>query len=109
MRILLDECVPRRLKTHFPGHECRTAAEAGFAGKANGELLHLAETGGYHVLLTVDRGIQHQMNMRGRSISVVILGSKSNRFQDLLALVPDCLDAFSKLGHGEILKLSLRP
>lgn len=108
MKILLDECVPRRLKTRLVGHECHTAAEAGFAGKKNGELLRLAEAAGYHILLTVDRGIEHQLNMGRRTISVVILASKSNRFRDLLPLVPDCLHAASKISPGEILKLSRR-
>lgn len=44
MRILLDENVDRRLKQDFAeGHEVSTVAEAGWAGKNNGELLRLAE------------------------------------------------------------------
>jgi predicted nuclease of predicted toxin-antitoxin system len=42
MRVLVDECVPRRLKRHLPGHEVRTVPEVGWAGKKNGELLRLA-------------------------------------------------------------------
>ena len=42
-RVLLDECVPRKFKEHFPGHECVTVPELGLAGKKNGELLSLAE------------------------------------------------------------------
>jgi hypothetical protein len=57
MRLLLDECVPRKLKNHLPGIECRTVPEAGLAGKKNGELLSLAEVAGFHALLTVDQGI----------------------------------------------------
>jgi len=33
MRILLDECLPRKLKTSFSEHQCRTVPEAGFAEK----------------------------------------------------------------------------
>jgi hypothetical protein len=32
MKLLLDECVPRRLKTHFHAHEVLTVIEAGFQG-----------------------------------------------------------------------------
>jgi predicted nuclease of predicted toxin-antitoxin system len=109
MKILLDECVPCKLKTRFPGHECRTASEAGFAGKKNGELLRLAESADYDVLLTVDRGIEHQLNMRERRISVLILRSKSSRLRDLIPLVPDCLETLSALRPGEIVKLPRRP
>jgi hypothetical protein len=39
MRILLDECIPRKLKYEFSDHECQTVPEVGLAGKKNGELL----------------------------------------------------------------------
>ena len=40
--LLLDECLPRRLKRSIPKHEIVTVPEAGWAGKSNGELLTLA-------------------------------------------------------------------
>ena len=45
MKLLLDECVPRKVKFLLAadGHECQTAGEAGLAGKENGELLLEAE------------------------------------------------------------------
>lgn len=45
MKILLDECVPRRFSKSLSvgEHECLTVPEAGLAGKTNGELLSLAE------------------------------------------------------------------
>jgi predicted nuclease of predicted toxin-antitoxin system len=55
MRLLLDECVPRKLKFFFTdaGHECETVTDAGFSGKENGELLALADKE-FDVLITVD-------------------------------------------------------
>jgi len=47
MKLLLDECLPRKLKHHLPGHVCHTVPEAGWAGKKNGELLRLAEKSGF--------------------------------------------------------------
>ena len=45
MKLLLDECLPRRAKYLFieGGHECETVRDAGYSGKENGELLSLAE------------------------------------------------------------------
>lgn len=43
MRVLLDECVPRRLKNELAEHVARTTPEMGWAGKRNGELLRVAE------------------------------------------------------------------
>lgn len=42
MRVLLDECLPKRLKQWIIGHEVVTVPEAGWSGKDNGELLTLA-------------------------------------------------------------------
>ncbi len=45
MKLLFDECVPRKVKFLFAdgGDECETVRDAGFSGKENGELLDLAE------------------------------------------------------------------
>ena len=53
MKILLDECVPQRLRNHLPGHECQSARYAGFGGLENGDLLTAAEAAKFDVLLTV--------------------------------------------------------
>jgi predicted nuclease of predicted toxin-antitoxin system len=60
MRLLLDECVPRKIKSMFVagGHECETVRDAGFGGKTNGELLTLAESR-FDVLVTIDKNIRH--------------------------------------------------
>ena len=61
MRILLDECVPRKLTRELPGHECRTVTEMGWAGIKNGRLLRLAENQ-FDVFLTADQNLQYQQN-----------------------------------------------
>jgi predicted nuclease of predicted toxin-antitoxin system len=57
MKVLLDECLPRRLKYALPEWECQTVPEAGLADKKNGVLLSLAEDGGFEVFLTMDKGL----------------------------------------------------
>ena len=43
MRILIDECLPKKLKLDLTDHFVQTVPDAGWAGKQNGELLRLAE------------------------------------------------------------------
>ena len=57
MKLLLDECVPRRLKRDFPQHEVSTVIEAGFQGLKNGLLLQSAANAGFEVLITVDQNL----------------------------------------------------
>ena len=92
MRVLLDECLPRRLKNVLSGHETLTVPEAGWAGTKNGELLRLAAAR-LEVLITIDGNLEYQQNFRQAAIAVVVLASRSNRFDDLLPLVPRLLDA----------------
>lgn len=42
MRLLLDECVPKRLKHELLGHDLKTVQEMGWAGVKNGALVTLA-------------------------------------------------------------------
>jgi hypothetical protein len=73
MRVLLDECIPRKFKSELTGHECSTVPECGLAGKKNGELLASAERQGFEAFVTLDRGIQYQQNLAGRAIALLII------------------------------------
>ena len=55
MRVLLDECLPKRLKRELVGHDVKTAPEMGWATKRNSELLALAVSH-FDVFLTADHG-----------------------------------------------------
>jgi len=102
MRVLLDECVPRKFKASFPSHDCSTVPEAGFAGWKNGELLSLAEDQGFDVFLTLDKGIRYQQQLRGRRIAILLIRARSNRLVDLLPHVRACEAALSAICAGEI-------
>ena len=105
MRILLDECIPRKLKDSLTDQECRTVPEEGLAGKKNGELLAMAEVRGFEMLLTMDRGLQYEQNLGGRRIVVVILRARSNRLADLLPHVPALIAALGSLGPGQFVRI----
>jgi len=110
MRVLLDECVPRKVKNHLPGHECVTVPDAGLAGKKNGELLSLAEQAGFEVFLTVDHGIEYEQNLAQRKIAVVVVYAKSSRLNDLIVHIPTILNALASIASGELIKVGqLRP
>jgi len=103
MRVLLDECLPRRLKRSIEGHDISTVQEAGWAGKSNGELLILADER-FDVFVTIDLNLPAQQNL-GSGIAVITLAAPTNRFQDLEPLVPDLLDALATVLPGQIVRL----
>jgi len=104
MRLLLDECVPKRLKRELRGHEARTVQDLGWAGIKNGALLRLAN-GQFDVLLTVDQGIEYQQNLSGLSISVVVMMAPSNDVDDLRPLLTAVEQALATLRPGEIIQV----
>jgi predicted nuclease of predicted toxin-antitoxin system len=103
MKLLLDECVPRKFKASLAasGQECVTVPEAGFAGRRNGELLALAEEN-FQVFITLDEGFRYQQNLSGRKIAVLLIRAKSNRLTDLLPWAEHCRKAISTIQPGQI-------
>ena len=91
MRVLLDECVPHRLKRELVGHEVKTAPEMGWASKRNGELLALA-VGHFEIFLTADRNLSYQQDLSAFDIAIVVLVAHSNRLEELRTLVPRLLE-----------------
>jgi hypothetical protein len=102
MKLLLDECLPRKLKNHLPGHECHTVPEAGWAGQRNGELLLLAEKAGFQAFLTLDRGMEYEQNLRGRVITIVLIAARSSQLSDLLPRMPGVLDVLRSVRSGQL-------
>jgi len=96
MRILIDECIDRRLARKLKGHIARTVPQAGWAGIQNGRLLALAEKD-FDVFITVDRNLSFQQVLPRFEIAVLVLHSKSNRLADLLPFVPKILKTLPSL------------
>ena len=105
MKLLLDQRLPKKLKRHFVGYDCCTAAESGLAGKVNGELLASAEHAGFDVLITTDKGLEHEQDLKDRRMAVLILLTKSNDPDDLLPLISKSLHALPFIKPGQILKV----
>lgn len=105
MRVLLDECVPRPLRTHFPAHDVWTIRDMGWAGKKNGELLALMAANGFEVLLTVDRNLRFQQNLTAAGVAIVIMVAASNRLPDLLPVVPAVEAAFATVQPGDAVEV----
>lgn len=86
-KVLLDECIDRRLLRELTGHDVYTSPDMGWAGLKNGDLLTNAEKD-FDVFLTVDRNLAFQQNLPQFEIAVLVLHGRSNRLNDLLPLVP---------------------
>jgi len=99
MRVLLDECVDRRILRHLTGHQVTTVSKRGWAGVKNGQLLALAEKE-FDVFVTMDRNLSFQQSLPKFGIALVVLRARSNRLGDLLPLVPEIVAAISSSKPG---------
>jgi len=100
-KLLLDECVPRKLAASFPYNvEVTTAPKMGWGGLENGELLQCAADHGFTAFITIDRNIRNQQNLGRLPIAIVLLEAPPNNLlEDLQPLVPKVVSALrSNLG-----------
>ena len=86
MRLLLDENLPKRLKTDFTNHEIYTVRDKGWNGIKNGQLLQLMIENGFDALLTFDKNLQHQQNFQKYTIAVFVLSAFNNTYLELSQL-----------------------
>lgn len=104
MKILLDECVDRRLAREITGHEVHTVTGLGWVGVKNGELLGRAEDS-FDAFVTVDRNLAFQQNVVKYSLAVVVLCARSNRLVDLRPLIPRLLELLPVAAPGTLTRV----
>ncbi|MEO7265485.1 MAG: DUF5615 family PIN-like protein [Ferruginibacter sp.] len=88
MKILLNECVTKHLKTKLHSHEVSTVREMGWSGIKNGKLMALSVQHNFDILLTIDKNLQHQQNLGKYPIAIVIFDSNSADMSELSNFVP---------------------
>jgi hypothetical protein len=76
MLILFDNGTPAPLRHALKGHTVVEAIERGWDRLANGELIATAEAAGFDILLTTDKNMQYQQNLKGRKIAFVVVGNQ---------------------------------
>jgi predicted nuclease of predicted toxin-antitoxin system len=105
VKLLLDECIDRRLAEEIKGHEVITVPEAGWAGIQNGELLRLAQAK-FDVFVTVDRNLSFQQHLSQFSVAVIVLQAPTNRLKDLRPLVPQLQRILATAPKGQVTWIS---
>jgi hypothetical protein len=104
MKVLLDECLPKKLKLEVNGDVVKTVPEMGWAGKKNGVLLRLAEQE-FDVLLTNDQNLEYQQNLKSFNLAVIVLAAHTNDIEDMMPLMPAANEALKTIRAGEIVHI----
>ncbi len=107
MRVLLDECVPRRFRDALHGVEVTTARDQGWTSLRNGALLAEMRTAGFTTLVTVDRNLTFQQHIAASGIAVIVMHAVTNRLHDLLPLAPQVMAAIAATPVGSIARVGV--
>ena len=106
MKLLFDQGTPAPLRNLLPEHSVDTLAEKGWSDKDNGELLDLAEMGGYEVFVTTDQSLRHQQNVAHRRIGVVVL--LATAWSEVRLRASEISQAIAAVRPGQIVEVPIR-
>ena len=84
MKILLDECVTKKLKNHLIEFEVFTVFEMGWSGVKNGKLMILCVESNFDILLTIDKNLMFQQNLDKHNVTIAVINCKTSKIEDLL-------------------------
>ena len=96
MKLLLDENLPKRLKSDFPEFEIYTVSDKGWNCKKNGELMQLLQSENFDALLTFDKNLQYQQNFKKYAVPVLVLNAPDNTYLTLTKLVPNIKEVLNR-------------
>ena len=104
MKVLLDESVPRLVKTLLAEFSITTVQEMGWSGMKNGELLAVAAKQ-FDVFITADKQLQHQQNISQSRLSFIVL--PTNQVPLVITLLPALRKAIKEIQKGAFVELTL--
>ena len=88
MKILLDECITKRLKEYLKEYEVLTVRELKLSGIKNGKLMTFCVENNFDMLLTIDKNIMFQQNINQYPVTIVVLNCRTSKIEDLIAFLP---------------------
>ncbi len=105
MKIIIDECLPKRITQFFPEDEVWTVPQIGLSGSTDKMLLDELDARNIEVFITIDGNIEYQQQFKNRVFGTVIIRAVSNRFSDLLHLKEELVKAVKNVTQGNIIHI----
>lgn len=73
MKILFDNGTPRGLARFLTGHSIEEARARGSEELENGDMIEAAGQAGFELIVTTDKNIRYQQNLKSRKIALLVL------------------------------------
>ncbi|MEN9548981.1 MAG: hypothetical protein RIR12_1572 [Bacteroidota bacterium] len=97
MKILLDECVTKRLKNHLTEFDVFTIRELDLSGIKNGKLMTYCVENNFDILLTIDKNLMYQQNLDKYPVTIAILNCVTSKIEELSTFLPSFKSQVEKL------------
>ena len=88
MKILLDECVTKRLKNHLTEFNIFTIRELNLSGIKNGKLMTYCVKNNFDLLLTIDKNLMYQQNLDKYPVTIAVLNCFTSKIEELITFLP---------------------
>ncbi len=88
MKILLDECVTKRLKKYLEDYEVFTVRELELSGIKNGKLMAYCSENSFDVLLTIDKNLMFQQNLEKYPLTIAVFNCATSKIEELNRFLP---------------------
>ena len=83
MKIIIDECLPKRLIHFFKDADTYTVTQIGLNGYKDTALLDALDAKEVDIFITIDGNIEYQQQFKNRTFGTIVIRAVSNRFADL--------------------------
>ncbi|MEQ1946319.1 MAG: DUF5615 family PIN-like protein [Bryobacteraceae bacterium] len=107
MRVLIDECVDPRVKSLLVDHEPVTVREKGWSSLADGLLLSAAAQE-FDVLLTIDRKMRFQQNLKKIQLGIVVVRVPKNQIGFYREIAEEMTAAVHQVRWVEVIEVGWR-
>jgi len=102
MKVLIDEMLDERLVALIPNQEVKHVHHMGWDGLKNGALMLAAATEGFQAIVSGDKKMPFQQNMKDRPFALIILDIHPNKFSHQVACLPALIALFDRVQPSEI-------
>jgi len=107
MKIIVDECLPKRVTQFFKNDDAWTIPQIGLSGYKDSELLDKLDKRNIDIFITIDGNIEYQQQFNNRAFGTLIIRSVSNRFSDLKHCKNELVQSSQSVKAGMIIHIPL--
>ena len=106
MRVVIDASIDPRLVEAFPNHRVQTLFDLGWQHLKDHVLVKQLEC---DVLITADRGFEHEHDLKSLSFGIIIVHVTRNKITFYRPLFPQLLKAVATIRAGDVVHVSGPP